>query len=798
MFAMARFVVFLPALLCALLSQAVVAQQSTGSAFGESVDLSIRSVLDLATITAQSGPLPQVGGGTPPDFAASDSLLGVDVNANISLLGPFLPVSSVDILSTGVLNVATSGDSGPAADASASVDSVSLELLGHALLPLVLGIDAQAITSSAVAGGSCESGLTASGSSSLVNATLASTLGELAGLVGDLDANPAPNTVLLDLDLLGGHLRIVLNEQIVSGDGVTSLGITVNALHVTVEDIPVAALITDINGDIVIAQSRAAVTCASADIAITKTDSVDPVVAGNPLGYTLTVTNTGPDTATDVVVEDALPAGVIFGSATPSQGTCSEAGGVVSCDLGDLASGASATVLIDVTPTTAGSLSNSASVSSDAADPDQGNNTATELTTVSPVPGAADLAVALSESADPVTAGDPLTITVDVDNAGPDPAVNTVLVYTPPANVSLGTVVPSQGSCAVNATQVVCDLGGLASGASAAVDILMSAPVPGVLNHLATVSSNVTDPDPTDNAATEQTTVVANAGLSADLGLVKTDSADPALVGQPLTYTLAVTNNGPDAAGAVVVSDTLPASVTFVSAIATQGACVHAAGLVTCNLGALGNGAGASVAVVVVPTVPGNIDNTATVTADVTDPNPADNTDSEATTVSGGAADLAITNTGSPDPVVVGEVLSYLLTIANNGPDDATLVQVVDTLPAGVTFESAVPSQGSCAETAGAVTCDLGSIANGAGATITVLVTPTVTGTLVNVAVVDSQLDDPDLDNNTASETTEVVDGTVVQTPGGAVPVPALGPFGPLALALLVLGVGVAGRRGAF
>jgi uncharacterized repeat protein (TIGR01451 family) len=785
-------------MLCALVSQAVVAQQSTGSAFGESVDLSIRSVFNLATVEAQSGPLPQVGGGTPPDFAASDNLLGVDVNANISLLGPLLPVSSVDILSTGVLNVAASGDSGPAADASASVDSVSLELLGDALLPLVLGISADAITSSAVAGGSCESGLTASGSSSLVNASLASALGELAGIVGNLDASPAPNTVLLDLDLLGGHLRIVLNEQIVSGDGVSSRGITVNALHVTIEDIPVAALITDINGDVIIAQSQAAVTCATADIAITKTDSVDPVVVGNPLAYTLQVSNAGPDTATNVVVEDALPAGVTFGTATPSQGSCSQAAGVVSCDLGDLASGAVATVLINVTPTATGNLSNSATVSADAADPDRGNNTATELTTVNPAAGAADLAVALTESADPVTAGDPLTITVDVANAGPDAADNTVLVYTPPATVTLGTVVPSQGSCSVNATQVVCDLGGLASGAGASVDIQMAAPVPGVLNHLATASSNVTDPDPVNNSATEQTTVVANAGLSADIGLVKTDSADPALVGQPLTYTLAVTNNGPDAAGAVVVSDTLPGSVTFVSATATQGACVHAAGLVTCNLGALGNGAGASVAVVVIPTVPGNIDNTATVTADVSDPNPADNTDSEATTISGGAADLAITNTGSPDPVAVGEALSYLLDISNNGPDDATLVQVVDTLPAGVTFASAVPSQGSCTETAGTVTCDLGSIASGGGATITVLVNPTVIGSLVNVAVVDSQLDDPDLDNNTASATTEVVEGTVVQPPGGAMPIPALGAFGPAALALLVLGAGLAGRRRVF
>ena len=87
--------------------------------------------------------------------------------------------------------------------------------------------------------------------------------------------------------------------------------------------------------------------------------------------------------------------------------------------------------------------------------------------------------------------------------------------------------------------------------------------------------------------------------LSADLQIVKTASPDPALVGQNLTYTLLVTNNGPDGATGVTVQDTLPAGVTFVSATPTQGTCGYAAGVVTCNLGNIANGGNATITVVV-------------------------------------------------------------------------------------------------------------------------------------------------------------------------------------------------------
>ena len=122
-----------------------------------------------------------------------------------------------------------------------------------------------------------------------------------------------------------------------------------------------------------------------ADLTVTKTDSVDPVIMGNNLTYTLTVINNGPDDATSVFVTDSLPAEVSFVSATPSQGRCSEFSGTVTCSLQDLASGNSASVEISVHPTTEGIIINTASVSACGSDPDESNNNVSEDTMVSPM-----------------------------------------------------------------------------------------------------------------------------------------------------------------------------------------------------------------------------------------------------------------------------------------------------------------------------------------------------------------------------------------------------------------------------
>lgn len=120
---------------------------------------------------------------------------------------------------------------------------------------------------------------------------------------------------------------------------------------------------------------------APSGLSLTQTDSPDPVTVNTNLTYTLNVTNKGLSDVTGVTLTDTLPSGVIFVSATPTQGTCSGTG-TVTCSLDSLASSATATVTIVVTPTASGKITNTATVSGNETDPNTSDNSATVVTTV--------------------------------------------------------------------------------------------------------------------------------------------------------------------------------------------------------------------------------------------------------------------------------------------------------------------------------------------------------------------------------------------------------------------------------
>jgi uncharacterized repeat protein (TIGR01451 family) len=116
---------------------------------------------------------------------------------------------------------------------------------------------------------------------------------------------------------------------------------------------------------------------------------------------------------------------------------------------------------------------------------------------------------------------------------------------------------------------------------------------------------------------------------------------------------------------------------------------------------------------------------------------------------------LRVTISATPSPVAVGATLTYTLTVTNLGPDPEPAATLADTLPAGLAFVSATPSQGSCGG-APALTCNLGALASGATATVTVAVTPTLAGLRTNTVRVRGTQVDPDLTNNTATTSTTV------------------------------------------
>lgn len=243
---------------------------------------------------------------------------------------------------------------------------------------------------------------------------------------------------------------------------------------------------------------------------------------------------------------------------------------------------------------------------------------------------------------------------------------------------------------------------------------------------------------------------------SADLVVYKYDAPDPVTAGTLLTYTVVVDSpTGPDLAPGIKLTDTLPAGVTFLPAL-SDARCNDSGGIVTCDLGDLDPGWNTTVYLVVMaPATPGLISNSATATARSLDENPGNNTAVQETTVEAATvwADLSVINNDAPDPVIVNTPLTYTLTIYNAGPGTAVNATLNDTLPQGVTTLS-FPA--NCDKTDNEIFCTLGDLPTKTGGTVTIVVSPKNTGTIMNGASVGSDTPDPNTANNTAGASTTV------------------------------------------
>lgn len=304
----------------------------------------------------------------------------------------------------------------------------------------------------------------------------------------------------------------------------------------------------------------------SADLSIAKTDTPDPVIAGTSLTYELSVANNGPSNASDVTITDDLPASTTLISATPSQGSCSGTD-TVTCAIGNLASGNSATVtiVVHVLASTADGaiLNNTAEVTANEADPSTGNNTATAETAVI---READLAITKTDATDPAVAGENLTYTIEVSNDGPSDAADVTVVDVLPSEVSYVSDTDSCTEAPVGT--LTCDLGNLAAGASTQFDItvfvapdaVFNAGGPTTIINVVGVSSPTDDPNPFNNETSEDTLVIA----VADLEIVSFEAVDPpaeVLVGEDVEIVLRkeITNNGPSGPMDVELSKTATA-----------------------------------------------------------------------------------------------------------------------------------------------------------------------------------------------------------------------------------------------
>ncbi|MBA3780411.1 MAG: DUF11 domain-containing protein [Nocardioides sp.] len=496
-----------------------------------------------------------------------------------------------------------------------------------------------------------------------------------------------------------------------------------------------------------------------ADVSITKTATPEPVTAGNQIAYTLTARNAGPNPAAGVQVTDTLPTGVTYVSSAPSAGSCSFDTPTLTCSLGTLASGATATlsVVVRVPPDSeATAVTNVARVSATTSDPNAANNTASAS---SSLVRQADLSLAKSAAPATPVPGTDVTYTLVATNDGASRANGVTVTDTLPSTLTVRSATSDRGTCTITGSQVSCAAGALDPGQTVRVTVVVGVPsnaTTAPLVNNARVGSTTPDPDASNNAATATVTPVAP---RADLVVTKQAVTSPVVAGRPVQYLVTVTNNGPSDASTVTLDDATPTTVSGVTATPTAGSCTVTGGTVSCALGALASGRSVQVTIgaQVAAGATDTLVNSATAASPTTDPTPGNNTGTSSVTVAT-SADLSITKSATPVPVLDGDVATYSIVVTNNGPSVARAVGVVDQVPAPLTYLSSSSTQGTCTPAGSPtnVSCAVGDLPVGGSATITLRAQTPGDGSgrgVANTAAVSSTTADPVAGNNSATYT---------------------------------------------
>lgn len=544
-----------------------------------------------------------------------------------------------------------------------------------------------------------------------------------------------------------------------------------------------------------------AVHAQNANLGITSyTATPTPVPPGAYITYAISVNNAGPNTAIRPVVTTSTPANTTFFSATlvsntgggtwtPASPAMGGTGTITFTRSANMPNGSTATFSVVVLVTGAapnGAQGDTVKIASTTNDPTPGNNTATVSVTVS----AADLSVTQSAAPNPVVSGGDITYTESVTNNGTTSSYGATLTQSTPTNTTFVSVTPATGwTCpttpaAGGTGTITCTAGaaiasGTTSTAFSIVVAVNTATAAGTnITNISTVSETGTDPTPGNNTASTTVAVVPT-----DLSLTQT--ALPAVVAPSTNYTYSeiVGNNGPTYAGTgtITISTQTPTGATYQSYAGTNWTCttpaVGGSGSILCTYNAaLANGVTAStltltMQVAAATTFGTVIQNSATVADTVfTDPYPSNNTSTSSITVEpAGSADLALTQTVSPDTVAAGTNYVYTETVTDNGPTAATTgtISLSTQTPPNTTYQASAGTNWTCTTPAVGATGNIVCTYNAALAvsgtasalTITVEVNAgTASGTVIqnSATVANSALTDPISSNNTSTTTVTV------------------------------------------
>ena len=537
------------------------------------------------------------------------------------------------------------------------------------------------------------------------------------------------------------------------------------------------------------------ITPAQADLSLTKivVDSDTTPLVGSEITFQITVFNDGPQNATGVTVTDLLPSGYDFVLFSSTTGTYNEVTGLWT--VGSILAGESETLLIDVLVNGSGDYLNIAEVTaSDVLDIDSIPNNDDgdqseddeDNAIVTPVDAIADLSLEKTVVDGDTTplVGSEITFQITVTNDGPQTATGVTVTDLLPSGYDF--VLFSSTSGSYDQVTGLWNIGSIANGESETllIDVLVNG-TGDYLNIAEVTTSDVLDidsaPDNDDGDQSEDdedNAIVTPVDSIADLSLVKTvvDGDTTPLVGSEITFQITVTNDGPQAATGVEVTDLLPSGYDFVLFSSTSGSYDQVTGL--WNIGSIANGESETLLIDVLVNGTGDYLNIAEVTAsDVLDIDSApdnddgdqseDDEDNAIVTPVDASADLSLTKAVVNDETspLVGSEITFIITVTNDGPDAATGVEVTDLLPSGFNFVLFSSTAGTYNNTTGLWT--IGTMANGVTETLLIDAIVNETGDYTNIAEISAtDVLDPDSEsNNDDGDQSEDDEDNVVVTP---------------------------------
>jgi len=481
----------------------------------------------------------------------------------------------------------------------------------------------------------------------------------------------------------------------------------------------------------------------SADLSITKNDGTSTATPGGSTTYTITASNSAGPSNTTATVADTFPASLTctWTCAGAGGGTCTAAGAGNISDAATLPVGGSVTytAACSISASATGSLVNTATVTGAASDPTPGNNSSTDTDTLV---GSSDIAIAKSVNNASPGLSTNVIFTVTATNNGPSNATGVAVNDLLPVGLAFVSATASTGSYS-NVTGLW-TIGPLANGASATLSITATVNrTQSMVNQASKSAAGEVDAKGANNTAV----VRLNGTPLIDIQVSESVDDDTPAISQNVIFTVTAKNNGPATATGVVLTSNLPAGLSHVSNTPSQG--TYAPGPGTWSVGTLASGASATLSLTMTNTVSTTVVQTFTKTA-ATEQDLVAGNDAASVVLNPTVpeVDLALSKITMQDPVANGLNFSYVIVATNLSAGSATGVVVTDMLPAGVTLVSSATTQGSCSGVT-TVTCNLGTLLGGGSATINLVVTKTVGGSVSNTAMVDGNENDPNPANDT-------------------------------------------------